>query len=235
MTEIHTGEIKVLDLADKLTGYLAPHSFVRLNLNDIPLFDRIYLIKRDKREHGLDSGLSQYQRWRSDEDYLVFDNDNGTLAYIRPNPCAPTMPHAIPFEIHFRTSAPSELSIPQAYSLAVPQRNLKLLLDSLHSRGYNSISHIGDMGKFGPMDRLYDQLGIIEGDALPIHLFHSTYLSIKREAIAQDADKEKMLEELAKAIGSVIISSHLFSRKQIAYYQASLEVDRLFSESALVG
>ena len=227
MTETSTEEIKVLDLADKLTEYLAQHRFVRLSLDALSPFDSAYFIQRDKREHGLDVGLSTFQKWRSDEDYLVFDNNAGTLTYIRPNPNAQITPHAVPYEIHVRTAAPDGLTRTQYFSLAVPQRNLSLLLEALHKKGYTSISHIGEMNKFGVLSCLTDQLDCIDKEELPAHLFHSVYVSQKREAV-KELCKENAINEITAAIGSVIISSHLFSRKQIEYYKATAEVDKLF-------
>lgn len=172
MVELYPIDIKVRDLEDKLTGHLMRFGFHRVTLEEIPPLDKNYLEKRDGREISNAVRYTQNERWRSAEDYLLYNNSEGILAYVRPNPTAPQMYHCLPFEIHFRTAAPNGFSAPQYFSLVVSQRNYSLLKEAL--------------------------------------------------------------EELSRAIGSVIVATHLFSRKQIAYYKAAVEIDTLFSESALV-
>ncbi|MBU1112213.1 MAG: hypothetical protein ABIG93_04600 [archaeon] len=226
-------DIAVQDLDVKLTEYLP--GFQKVSLDNIHQLDRDYLEKRDQREIPNTVGLIPDQKWRSAEDYLVFDNPEGTLAYIRPNPLAPQIYHALPFEIHFRTAAPQGFSPSQYFSLAVPQRNLQLLLKALHTRGDHSISAIVEMENSNVLQRLHHQLDEVEeSDILPVRLFHSKYVSRTREEKGGHSDKEKGVEELSRAISSVIVATHLFSRKQIAYYEATAEVDNLFTESALI-
>lgn len=227
-------DIQVQDLGDKLTKYLAKSGFQRASSGDIHHLDRDHLTERDAREHVYAVPLTPDEMWRSAEDYLLFDNPEGTLAYVRPNPNAPRIYNALPFEMHFRTAAPEGFSPGQYFSLAVPQRNLKLLLEALHRRGDSSISAIADMDESNVLRRIHEQLDEVEGEGLPVRLFHSIYVSRTREENGGYSDKEKAVEELSKAIGSVIVATHLFSRKQIAYYEASAEVDKLFGDSALV-
>lgn len=227
-------DIAVQELGDKLSEYLS--GFQKVSLDDVHHLDRDYLVNRDLREIPNVVGLTPDQKWRSADDYLVFDNLEGTLAYIRHSPLAPQIYHVLPFEIHFRTAGPQGFLSSQYFSLAVPQRNLKLLLDALHARGDHSISAIAEMDKFNQLRRLHHQVDEVEdSNVLPARLFHSKYVSRTREEKGGHSDKVKGVEELSRAISSVIISSHLFSRKQIAYYEATAKVDKLFTESAMVG
>ncbi len=234
MVEKYPVDILVRDLECKLQEYLSKHGFQRASLEEIHHLDRDHLTERDAREHAHAVPLTPDARWRSADDYLLFNNPEGTLAYVRPNPHAPKIRHALPFEIHFRTAAQHGFSPSQYFSLVVPQRNLRLLLEALHRRGDSSISAIVDLGESNVLRRIYEQLDEVEGDILPVRLFHSTYVSRTREENGGYSDKEKASEELSRAICSVIVATHLFSRKQIEYYKASAEVDKLFSESALV-
>lgn len=234
MVEMYPVDIQVRDLGDKLSEYLAESGFQRVSLGDINHLDRDHLKQRDAREHAYAVPLTPDEKWRSADDYLLFDNPEGTMTYVRPNPHAPKIYHALPFEIHFRTAVPKGFSSSQYFSLAVPQRNLTLLLGALHRMENNSISAIADMNKSNVLRRIHEELDEVEGDTLPVRVFHSTYVSRTREENGGYSDKEKAVEELSRAIGSVIVATHLFSRKQIAYYEASAEVDKLFQDSALV-
>ncbi len=108
------------------------------------------------------------------------------------------------------------------------------MLEALHRKGDSSISAIADMDESNVLRRIHEQLDEVEGDALSVRLFHSIYVSRTREVNGGYSNKEKAIEELSRAIGSVIIATHIFSRKQIAYYDASTKVDKLFGDSALV-
>ena len=227
-------DIQLQDLGDKLTEYLAKYSFQRASLEDIHHLDRDYLTRRDARKCTYAVPLTADAMWRSAENYLLLNNPEGTLAYVRPGPHAPRIYNALPFEIHFRTAAPQGFIPAQYFSLAIPHRNLKLLLKALHGNGDISISSIADMNTHNVLTRICKQLDEVEEGVLPVRLFHSTYVSRSREENGGYSDKEKAIGELSRAIGSVIIATHLFSRKQIAYYGASAEVDKLFGDSALV-
>jgi hypothetical protein len=233
MTQLYTNDIPVLDLRDTITGYIAERGFQRISLEDINPLDRDHLIERDARKNPNATFLtSEDATWRSEEGYLVFDNSEGTLAYIRPNPHAPRTPSAVPYEIHFRTTAPKGFNPDQYFSLAVPQRNLTLLLKSLHKNGNTSISAIADLDDSGVLTKVNEQLDEIRGEELPIRLFHSTYVSIVKNEVR--TDKEKVSGELSRAIGSIMVAAHLWSRKQIMYYQAAKEADEKYGHSALV-
>ena len=234
MIERYPVDIQTRDLEGKLTGQLEKDGFRRVSLDDIPHLDRRYLENRDARIVSQDTVLTADEKWRSPDDYLLFDNPEGTLAYVRPNPHAPSIRPALPFEIHFRTAAASGFSPSQYFSLAVPQRNLTLLRKALHARGYTSISAIADLDKANVLRRIHEQVDEIQGEALPVRLFHSIYVSRKREQKGGNSDKEKAVGELSIAIGSVIVAAHIFSRRQMAYYEATAGVDTLFLDSALV-
>ncbi len=120
MVKMYPVDVQVRDLGNKLTEYLTESGFQRVYLDDIYHSDRNHLTERDAREHTHAVPLTRDAMWRSAEDYLLFDNPEGTLAYVRPNPDAPKIYHALPFEIHFRTAAPQEFAPKQYFSLAVP-------------------------------------------------------------------------------------------------------------------
>jgi len=236
MIETYPVDIEVGSLEVKLTEDLKSHGFQRLYLGDLHYLDRTYLEHRDRREGPIAPPLTPFERRsRSDDDFLLYNNPEGTLAYVRPCPRSPRDYHTLGFEIHFRTAVERGFSPKQYFSLAIPDRNLKLLTNALQPEGDKSIYYICNFEILGRLNRIYDQLDVVEGDNLPVHLFHSISLGRKREEKGGYSNKEKAIEELSRAIGSIIISAHLFSRKQIAYYKAAAEVDPLFSESALVG
>ena len=240
-------EVHVPDLEGKLTGYLANHGFQRGSLDTLHPVDKCHFLRRDQREVPGAIGLLPQHQWRSPEDHLVYQHPEGTVAYVRPNPSAPLMRHALPFEVHLRTAASSGLLVKQYFSLAIPQRNLRLLLKALQSSGSEAISFIADMDHIHLLERLPTRLDEVPDDNLPVRVFHSVYVSRARkahhaagrntEAPEGDEGDEKglIIDDVSRAIGSVVVSSHLFSRKQIAYYAAAADIDQLFLDSALVG
>lgn len=229
-------EVHVPDLESKLTRYLAQHGFQRGSLDTLHAVDRDHLLRRDQREVPGAIGLLPQHQWRSPEDHLVYQHPGGTAAYVRPNPLAPLTRHALPFEVHLRTAASSGLLVRQYFSLAIPQRSLRLLLEALRSSGGEALSFIADMDHIHLLERLPTQLDEVSGDELPVHVFHSVYVSRARNAAGRNSGEYgAAVDDVSRAIGSVIVSSHLFSRKQIAYYAAAADIDTLFLDSALVG
>jgi len=231
MSFIQPTDIQLHDLGPTLAGHLSSRGYQSVSLEDIHPVDRDLLERRDRREVVNAGSILMGQSVRPDDFYL-FDNLDGTLAYVRPNPFAPTTPHTIPFEIHFRTAAQQGFLCKQYHSLAPSQTILTQLLESLQSRGDSSIVVIAHMAKSGTLTYLSDQLDLVEDHPLPAHLFHSTYIGQMRKL---DCSKEEAVDQLSKAMASVITATHLVSRNLINYYEAAAKVDELFLESALVG
>ncbi len=234
MVEKYPVDINVQDLAPDLIEYLTPHDFQRVSLDDISSTARDYLQKRDQRETVGCVSLVPNQQWRSIDDYLLYDNSR-TLAYVRLDPDIPKMKGTLAINVHFRTTAPLGLTNDQYFSLGIPSRNLFLLKKSLHARGMTSINFISDLEEQNVLRRIRDQIDVDEAGDFLVFLFHSAYISGKYDSQSSPSSKEQAVQELAKAVGSLIITADLFSKKQIAYYQAAAEVDELFKESALVG
>ena len=221
--------IRVLDLEEGVTSYLNSLGFARRTLEEIDALQAERLIRRDKRESGREFGLRSVESWRTDEEYLLYQNAQETVAYVRPNPYAPLMPTAFPVEIHFAQKFSDGFTNGQYFSLAIPQRMLTLHKKALHESGYNSISSIAKQDENGPLSRLDDEMDFSTSE-VPVYLFHSVSVSSKKPKLSQgDLTIEKVRADLSVGVGSVIIATELFARKQIAYYTAAQQVDELYS------
>jgi len=230
MVEIYNPAIKLPDLEAKLTEYLVTQGFHRLYLNEISGVDRDCLYRRDSRQSAGSGPLGFMDRWRSADDYLLYDNLQGTLAYVRQSPHQ-SVKNVSRFEVHLRTAAEDGFLPRQYYPLAIPQKNLSLICEMLVAK--YPFSSIGDMETFGRLSRIPAELDLADDVNLPVHLFHSVQLGTHLIE-SRHSEIENAIEGLSLGIGSVIIASHLFSRKQIQYYQAAAEVDRQISESPIM-
>ena len=229
-----SADIPVQDLQEKLTDYLEQFGFQSTLLENLSDLDYSCLKSRYHRERPSDEGLTADEKWRDVNDYLLYSNYEGTLAYIVQDPNTLRIPCSLPFNVHFMTTAPKGLTAGQYWSLGIPQRNLELLKDGLHRRGNTSIAFISDLKRASILKKIDDELHVSETGDFPVHLFHSVYLSRTREVRGGHSDNGKAVDDLSKAISSLIVAANLFSKKQIAYYRAADEVDELFGESAIV-
>ena len=237
MADIYQSEITVHDVADLVLAELSSHRFQSTSLTTLDPLDRWSLDRRDKRDGPLFGRFTAVEQWRASDDYALITNGEDTTVYVRPHPAAPRVVGALPFELHFSTAAPNGYSVSQYYSLVIPQRNLNLLAQTLRHRGHPATSFISDMHGFGVLTRLPTEVDVVTDAAhpLPVHVFHSMYVSRRYAQQNVGAEREQAIMDIAKAISSLIIAQHLYSRKQVAYYQAAAAVDDQFLASALVG
>jgi hypothetical protein len=245
MTETYQTDITPRDLEEALTVYLCSQEhnfgFQRCCLEALHPSDKTELIKRDKREVTGCFGLTAAERWRSD-DYLLYSHSAGNIAYIRLDPFAPRMggsPGVIPFDVHLMIQAQNGFLNNQYYALTINQAALTELKEILwEEEEYYFLSSIVDLETVNVLARLPETMTVVDELESPVHIFNSVCVSISKGYKTEtDSKRERAIQTLSTAIGSVIIASQIFAEKQSEYYKATagMGFEGRFLRSAIIG
>ncbi len=225
-------DISVHDLAEPLNEHLAVHGFQRRSLEDLIPAEREYLHRRDARTIANAVPLTPAEQWREEGEYLLFQNGEGMVAYIRHHPRAPQSYSHMSFEAHLGMPAPAGLNGEQYHSLAVTPLILSLLKRKFQEQHPGIM--IGAMKNSNVLMRLPVRVEDVADDNFPVRVSHSVYVSAARNIPGGNSGK-RAVASISQAMVGIIVEACLYARKQIAYYRAEAEVDSAFGGIALVG